>query len=329
MDSIQHIKSRLGAVKNIGTITKAMEVVSATKMRRAQGLALNSRPYAFAAFAALADVLKYAPSEHLETAELVAKREVKTTLVVLVASDRGLAGAFNSSVTRTAEQFIKADLETGFPSGNGNPVSEKPYKLVLVGKKLASFAQKSKLPVEMMFTEFGDYANHEEISPLSSLVVEGYRAGKWDRVVVISTHFKTTLAQFTVTREVLPMHIDQIRETVREIVPEHGRFSEYRTNLLNPEDSPQAKERLTDYLFEPSPAAVLSSILPHLLGMQLLHLVLEANASEHSARMVAMKNASENSKELSESLNLTFNKARQASITKEMIEITSAQVAAN
>ncbi|HEY4482995.1 MAG TPA: ATP synthase F1 subunit gamma [Candidatus Paceibacterota bacterium] len=332
MESVQHIKSHLGSVKSIGQITKAMEVVSATKMRRAQGNALASRDYAFAALAALTDLLRYAPEHLLEQSELVGPRHPmlrdpkhrvseSTTLVVLVASDRGLAGAFNASVGRACDAFFASDSEDSPPTGG--ETSSRQYKFVIVGKKLAPYAARKGYPVEMMFTGFGDVASTEEVAPLSELVVNGYKEGKWNRVVVISTHFKTTLNQFTVTREVLPMNIEQIRETVREVVPEQGRFSEYRKNY---ELGIMNNEKGTEYLFEPNPKDVLDILLPHLLNMQMLHLVLEANASEHSARMVAMKNASENSKELAEDLERVYNRVRQALITKEMIEITSGTI---
>ena len=331
MQSIQQIKSRLGAVKNIGTITRAMEVVSATKMRKAQTLAFDSRPYAYAALATLADLLTYASSTHLENSVFVSRSPVSrmpghrvssSTLLVLVASDRGLAGSFNANVMRVTDAYI-----------TNNPGN---YKLILVGKKLAAWATRNRLLVEMVFSDFGDYAEAGEITPLTDLISQGFLMGKWQKVAVISTHFKTTLNLMTVIRELLPMHIDQIRETVREIVPESGKYSELRDQMLRPAVAPPSLRQgyaggagggttsRSEFLFEPTPVAVLDSILQHLLNMQLFHLVLEANASEHSARMVAMKNASENASELSSDLSLEFNKARQAAITKEMIEISSA-----
>jgi F-type H+-transporting ATPase subunit gamma len=310
MESLQQVKSRMGAVKNIGQITKAMEVVSATKMRKAQILAIESRPYAYAALGALADLLRYAPEHLLEKSVLVQERKVKKSLTVLVASDRGLAGAFNGNVIRQFENL-----------GVGHLSEEVSY--ILVGKKLAGFAKRKGLNVVGTFTGFGDFASHEETAPLTKLIVEGYLRGDWDEVTVLSTHFKSTLSQVVLTREILPMHLDLIRDTVREIIPVAGKFSHIHNKIVN---GPE-KEELTSYIFEPSPEVVLDKLLPELLQMQILHLLLEANASEHSARMVAMKNASENSKELAENLNLEFNKARQALITKEMIEITSAQTA--
>lgn len=314
MESAQHIKSRLASVKNIGQITKAMEVVSATKMRKAQGVALASRGFSYSALAALADLLAFAPPHLLERSPLVTPREVENTLLIIVASDRGLAGSFNSQVGRTLDDFLAREKSAGSKGG---------YRAMVVGKKIAPHVSRKDIPLEGIFTGFGDHATPEEVSPLNDRVIEGYLAGRWDRVVVISTHFKTTLSQHTVTREMLPFHLDQVRETVREILPEHGKYSGLRNKLLGD----GSVKGLTDYLFEPSPEIVLSKLLPHLLRMELYHLILEANASEHSARMVAMKNASENSKELYEDLTLSFNKVRQAGITKEMIEIVSAQTA--
>lgn len=316
MESIHHIRTRLASVKNIGTITKAMEVVSATKMRRAQSIALNSREYAFASLSALTDLLAHMPGEALDAHPLVAgiPTATPTTLVVLVASDRGLAGAFNGSVARTADAFLARD--------RAKPRKVKPsYRLLVVGKKLAGYAAKSGLPLERVFTDFGDYATPAEMEPLAELILAGYESGKWNRVVVISTHFKTTLSQTTIMRRILPMRIDWVKEAAAELVPEHGRFSELRKHFDTERTEPPH-----DYLFEPGTHEALSYLLPHLVRMELLDLMLEANASEHSARMVAMKNASTNSKELGETLTLSYNNARQALITKEMIEISSAQL---
>ena len=320
MESTQSLKSRLGSVRNIGQITKAMEVVSATKMRKAQTVALGSRPYAFSALHALADLLIHAPENLLAESVLVKSRKVRTTLVVLVGADRGLAGAFNSQVMRAADAFFAREKEVEPPLGGST--SKSGYRLILVGKKLAAYGTRSTYPVEMLYTDFGDHAEPADILPLAAKITEGFISGDWDRVVVVSTHFKTTLSQFAITRELLPFHLDFVKELVREIVPEHGRFSNLATWLLSP--SNQVARTSVEYIFEPSARALLDSLLPHLLSMQILHLVLEANASEHSARMVAMKNASENAVELRDSLALQFNKVRQASITREMIEITSA-----
>ncbi len=315
MESAQHIKSHLGSVKNIGQITKAMEVVSATKMRRAQEVALRSRPYAFRALELLetlaASYANTQTDENKKTAlqiPLAEKREIKKTLLVVVTSDKGLAGAFNTQVFRQVEQFL-ANL--------GVQHLSEELLVVPVGKRAVSYFTRRNAKIVESFMGFGDYAMPEEIEPLGNLLVEGFLKGDWDRVVTISTHFRSTLKQTPLVRELLPIDVAKIGETVREIVPEHGRFSELKS------DATRYTLHGGEYILEPSPQETLNTLIPHLVTMQLYHVVLEANASEHSARMVAMKTASDNASDLADGLTLEFNKARQASITKEIIEITS------
>ncbi len=312
MESPQHIKSRRLAVKNVGQITKAMEVVSATKMRRSQEVALRSRPYAFKALDLL---MKF--SHHADTnLPLGTKRPTRTTLLIVVASDRGLAGSFNASVSRALDTFIERDAH--ILAG----VSEHSYKAIVVGKKAYVPVVKKNISVVKELYGYGDSVTLQDIEPLVTTVFEGYERGEWDRVVTVSTHFRTTLKQDTLVREILPIDPKKVEETVREIVPEYGRFS-----LM--QDAPQAHPASAtdelEYILEPTPHALLEALVPHLLRMQIYHLLLEANASEHSARMVAMKTASDNANELSDDLLLVYNKARQALITKEIIEITSTQ----
>ena len=323
MESLQYIKNRLKSVKNIGQITKAMEVVSATKMRKAQEVALHSRPYAFRALELLETIvanIKNQISNIKIEIPLTQSREVKNTLVVIVASDRGLAGAFNSQVIRATERLLAGETPPGLPLGE---VQEgfHAFKFIIVGKKASSYALKRGMKVIETFTGFGDYALPEEVAPLAELVVNGFLKGKWDRVMTVSTHFRSTLKQETLVRQLLPLDVSKIAETVKEIIPEHGRYSEARPQEISPRS--RLGFETTEYIFEPTPEEAVSALVPHLVNMQLYHLLLEANASEHSARMVAMKTASDNAVDLADGLTLQFNKARQASITKEIIEITS------
>lgn len=301
MESLQNIKSRLRAVKNIGQITRAMEMVAATKMRKSQEIALRSRPFSYKALELLEKLSRFAP---LQT-KLTREREVKTALLVLIASDRGLAGPFNAQVFRAAEKFLAAN-----------------NVFAAVGKKAEKFILKKGLPLAGSFHGFGDFIEPEEIAPLYSFIISGFEKGSFDRVTTISTHFRTALKQETLSRQILPLNFKKIRETVREIVPEYGRYAE-----LSQETSNKKQDASIDYLFEPSAKEVLEQLLPHLLKMQIYHLVLEANASEHSARRAAMKAASDSAQELFESFTLQYNKARQEGITKELVEITSTQSA--
>ncbi|MBI2021248.1 ATP synthase F1 subunit gamma [Candidatus Giovannonibacteria bacterium] len=318
MESLQSLKSRLRAVKNIGQITKAMEVVSATKMRKAQEAALNSRAYAFHAMHIL---YKLSRLENIRDFPLLFAREVRPaqkTLVVLVSSDRGLAGSFNTQIFKRTENFMKTD------SGNGK---NHDYFFITIGKKSSQFASKKKFNVLHKLFDYGDYIELEEAEPLVNLLVEGFKKGEWDRVVTISTHFRTTLKQEVLIRQILPIDFEKINETIKELVPEHGRWADLRKTIDQDNDHNNNHNYDNDYIFEPSPKEILNDLLPHLMKMQIYHLILEANASEHSARMVAMQNASDNAEELSGEITLDYNKARQAGITKEIIEIVGTQTA--
>jgi len=306
MESLQKTKSRIKAVKNIGQITKAMEVVAATKMRKSQEVALRSRPYAFKALELLSVLAKYAEIKTPLQARPVNLQvlPVRRTLLVIVTSDRGLAGSFNSQILRVSDQFLKNNTDE--------------IVVIPVGKKAISYAGKKKLDPVDSFSGFGDFVEPSETFHLSDKIISGFLSGEWDRVMTISTHFRTTLKQEVLLRQVLPVDLEKIQKTIDEIIPESGRFSAIRNTQS------VIRNSSVDYLFEPTPKELVESLIDHLVRMQVYHLVLEANASEHSARMVAMKTASDNAKELSEKLNLEYNKARQAGITKELIEITSA-----
>ncbi|MBI2055509.1 MAG: ATP synthase F1 subunit gamma [Candidatus Sungbacteria bacterium] len=312
MESLQNTKTRLRAVKNIGQITKAMEVVSATKMRKAQTVALASRPYAFEALRILERVLRSAPVK----TPLAEARDARTTLILIVSSDRGLAGSFNTQIFRAVDNFMASDLL--------NSQSQHNYVFVVIGKKAAAYAAKKNLKIEDKFFEAGDYVEPGEVWPIINFLVNGFTNRRWDRVVAVSTHFRTTLKQEVLARQILPADFEKIRETAKEIVPEYGRWAELSGEIDNSGKLPANGQ---EYIFEPSPEEALEALIPHLVEMQIYHLILEANASEHSARMVAMKNASSNAEDLSGRLTLDYNKARQASITKEIIEITSTQSA--
>lgn len=312
MDSLQATKSRLRAVRNIGQITKAMEVVSANKMRRAQEVALASRPYAITALEILGRVAANAPIP----TTLMAPRPVAATAILVVSSDRGLAGAFNTAVFRKTEEFLANDAEY-----RSRP--EHRYVFVTVGRKATAYGTKRRWDIAAKFEGFGDYARLEEVAPLADRLIAGFTSGSWDRVIAVSTHFRSTLRQDTIVRQILPTDMGKIRETVNELVPERGRYAELAENGGNGGRNGWP----IDFIFEPTPAEALAALVPHLVAMQIYHLFLEANASEHSARRVAMKNASDNADDLSGKLVISYNKARQASITKELLEITATQSA--
>lgn len=303
MESLQSLKRRRKAVGNIGAITKAMEVVAAIKMRNSEETTLNSRPYAFKVLDLLEKLGRTSGVENVFTKPYISGK----TLVVLITSDRGLIGAFNSQVLREFEKFIAND--------HGD------YVFAAVGKKAESHLLKKGFNILAKFYGFGDFVKVEEVSPLSDFIVGGFLSGEWGRVITVSMHFRSALKQETLVREILPIDFRNIRRTILEIIPEHGRWSELREARGLP------RGRQVDYIFEPSPGKLMEHLMPHLLKMKIYHLVMEANTSEHAARYVAMKSASDNAVELSGKLLIQFNNARQAAITSELVEMSATQSA--
>jgi F-type H+-transporting ATPase subunit gamma len=308
MESLQNLKRRLRGVQNIGTITKAMELVAATKMRKSQELALNSRAYALTALRFLATLSGLGSAK---MPSLLVARPIKKTMLVVVSSDKGLAGSFNSSVFRDFEKFARKE-GVDFMAG-------ERYLFIAVGEKSRAFLERKGVRPLRTFVRVGDYTTPEETRPIADMLADGYVRGEWDEVIVFSANFVSALVQKIMRRRIFPVNFNNLKETAEEMIPKTGRFAEMAKEIPSYflEGAP------SEYLIEPSPDIVLDMLARHLVEMQLYHLILEANASEHAARRVAMKNASDNAAELSSDLNLLYNKSRQAAITQEITEITA------
>jgi F-type H+-transporting ATPase subunit gamma len=254
---------------------------------------------------------------------LFESRKVKKVLFVLVTSDKGLAGAFNSSIFRKFEKHEK-DHEAAFAKASA-PKEEKLY--VAVGEKSNVYLLKKGYKVLKKFTNVGDFTTTEQVKPLADFLTKGYLNKDFDRVIIISTHFRSALKQEPHVRRVLPIDFDHIADTIREIIPERGKFAE----LIKEHHISFVPElnKIKEYTIEPKPEKVLEKLAEHLFFMQVYHLILEANASEHSARRMAMKTASDNAKDLGQALNLQYNKSRQSRITTEISEISAGAEALN
>jgi F-type H+-transporting ATPase subunit gamma len=290
MPSTRDIRRRIKSVKNTAQITKAMQMVAASKMRRAQQAALAGRPYAELLNRVLAEVTHHAGDfEH----PLMAEREVKKRAVILVSTDKGLCGSLNSNLLREAAKFDTATT-----------------LFVAVGRKGSQFLARTRRQLAAEFT-YKDVPQFGEARAIVKFVVDLFIKEEVDHVDVLYTNFISTLTQKPQTRTLLP-----VGEITASAAGVHG----------HNEPAPLLKGA-TEFLFEPSPTLVFEALLPHYLNYELYHLLFEAKASEHSARMVAMKNATENAQQLIKDLTLDFNKMRQASITKELLEITSAAMA--
>lgn len=300
MPSIKSTKQRIKSVKNIAQITKAMEMVSATKMRRSQLFALSARPYATASLLLLKNLLARAP---LLPPLLQKRRKESTALLVVIASDKGLAGGFNAHILKKADAWIAARRAQSID-----------FRVVAIGKKAKEHCERRGVALVRSWTGLGDYAKLAETIPIANFLMEGFLARAWDGVEIVYTNFRSTLAQEQVVKKILPATMASIEDAVRSILPERGRFA----YVMDFEQTP--RYRYT-YAFEPSSAAILETLATQLIRVHLYHTILESNASEHSARMMAMKNASDNAAEIITDLARAYNQMRQAGITRELTEI--------
>ncbi len=322
MPSTQSIKLRISAIKSTKQITQAMELVAATKMRKAQETALASRGYAIAALELLADISQAAQGgDQLmanggETLGLLAVRPIKKTAILIITSDKGLAGSYNASVFKKLEKFMAEQTALG----------QKPEDFIYltVGQKATDYVKRREWKLEYSVAKLGDAVHFEDTQTLAEKIIGEYAQAKFDQVLVFSTNFTSALKQEVIMRTILPIDFARIRQTVEDIIPQSGRWAALReTATANRPSKP------SEYIIEPSPHAALSSLLPLLFKMQIYHMILEANASEHSARRLAMKNASDNAGDLISYLTLLYNRQRQSSITTQIIEITGAAAAMN
>lgn len=306
MASKLQLKSKIRAVGNIKQITKAMQLVSATKMRKSQEVALRARPYAKHALSLLAR-LEALAQETKHQGPLWQKREQGKVCLAVVTSDKGLSGTFNGTILKTAFQLYLKEREQG-----------QDVEIVAVGKKTHNFFKKRKAVIAAEFFKFSDVVTMYEVLPLAEWVLEAYRKGIYKKVVFCSMRFVSALVQKPAVHQVLPIDVKELEAVVEDIVPKTGKFSEA--------EKPDAQQDMT-YTTEPSPEQIVEQLSGALVRIQILHCIFESNASEHSSRMLAMKSATENAQNLQYSLNLELNKARQAAITQELTEISTAKEA--
>jgi len=293
MASPRHIKNRIKSTKNIRQITKAMEAVSSIKMKRSESAASAVKGYALATLKILKDVRRTMEKDADNKDNYLFRegRGERTTLVIIT-SDKGLAGAFNTNVIRQATHYIAK--------------SKKPVDLITIGKRGRDFFKRQGMSITDSFLNMGDVLRPEQALSVGDKIFDLFTEGRYDKVVLIYTHFVTALRQKVISRILLPVTTSALEEVLKEIAP-----------------NTQIKEDDTEYLFEPSTERVLTSLVPSLIKAQIFHSILEANASEHSSRVIAMKSAYDNASELIDNLNIVYNKARQDKITAELIEITA------
>lgn len=307
------IKTRIKSVKNTKKMTKAMEMVSAAKMRKSVGAALATRQFALLA----RELMHNLSAMQKKSVPLLEMRPVKKMLVVLIASNRGLCGSFNANVFKKAGQILKQKENVALhrmPGGKEvTPEKDLVVEVLGIGKKSASFAKKMELPLIAAFDNLSEKPTFLDVLSISRLILDTYKKGDYDKVVVVYTHFRSALVQEVKVRQMLPVsEID-----LEKMLDETAILAKEKNELRN----------LENYVFEPDVMTVLTDVLPKLVEIQLYEAVLESAASEHSARMVSMKNASSAAGDMIDALTLEYNKARQAAITREISEIVGGAAA--
>lgn len=285
MADIRLIRRRIRGAQSIAKITRAMEMIATSKMRRAQERGLAGRPYAEKIRQVIADLASM-PQSEAAVHPLLQRRPVKKMAIVHITPDRGLCGGLVTNINRKTNSFIYDE--------------NIPVSLICVGRKGLDFMRRTGRDVLAEFTGLGDRPSYLDTLPISKIIIDDYTSGVFDAVYIAYTRFISVLAQRPVIEPILP---------------------------AEPEESVKGRE--IEFLYEPDAKTVLGGLLPRFVEMQVYHAILEAIASEQCARMVAMRNATDNAGELIEELTLMYNKARQESITKELLDITGGVEALN
>ncbi len=287
MPSTREIRRRIRSVRNLSQITRAMEMVSASKMRRAQRNVLATRPYADRLRDVMSSLMAGTSGSHKGTL-LEVRAEVKNVALILITPDRGLAGSLVANILRRTARFVVDEKAKG-----------RNVKVLAIGKKGRDFLNRSGQDLLAEVTKLGDYPKLADILGVSTNVIKGFLDGDFDEAYIVYSQFVNTLVQRPAVRRILPVEAD--------------------------ESAPASAS--SNFNYEPDEDVVLKDLLPRFAEVQIYQALLEAIASEHSARMVAMRNATDNAKDLRRELSLTYNKTRQANITKEVSEIASGAAA--
>ena len=315
MANLKTIRDRIKSVKNTKKITEAMRLVAAAKVRRAQEQVTATRPFADR----LAEVL-YGLAERLQFENLdlplLKKREVKTVGLLVVSGDRGLCGGYNGNIIKYAENRAKELKAEGVD-----------YKYVLVGRKATQYFQRREQPIDATYTNLEQIPTAPEAAMIADELLSLFLSGTVDRIELIYTKFVSLISSRPVIQTLLPLDpqgLETPDDEIFRLTSQGGEFQVSREKVSAPK-----KSLPRDMIFEQDPAQILDALLPLYLNNQLLRALQESAASELAARMTAMNNASENASDLIGSLTLTYNKARQAAITQEILEVCGGAEALN
>jgi len=292
MANLKEVRNRIASVQSTQQITKAMKMVSAAKLKRATNAIVQLRPYANKLKELLANL-----SASLEdgSSPFLQEREPNKVLVIVVSSNRGLAGAFNTNAIKTANNLIAEKYSNQLKAGN--------VSIVAIGKKSQEYYQRRKYNVIGNNNDLYLDLNFENTSKITQAIMDGFLKGDYDRVELVYNQFKNAAMQILVAEQLIPVPKPEV------------------------DKSKEAKGTQVDYILEPSKEEIVAQLIPKNIKIQLYKAVLDSNASEHGARMTAMDKATDNAGELLKALKLSYNQARQAAITTELTEIVSGAAA--
>lgn len=290
MPNTREIRRRIRSVKNISQVTRAMQMVAASKMRRAQEQVLSTRPYSEKAWQILSNLAAQRGIDETSHPLLQRREEIQTVGILFITADKGLCGSYNHNMIQAASRFI-AGLDY-------------PVEIVTIGKRGRDAMWRRGQTIVAEFSDLPPQPRLLDITPIAHTVIDGFISGRYDVVYLAHTDFINTLSQRPAIWQLLPIHPLQLGVTS---------VSEYR------DEKPVSTT--VEYIYEPDPGTILNTVLPRFTELQIYQALLESLASEHSARMVAMRNATENANDLLGDLTLTYNRARQEAITKEMLDI--------
>lgn len=297
-NSTKEVKRKIKSINSTRQITKAMELVATSKMKKAVNQAVNLRAYGYLAFHILSKLSK----KHSKLHKFFQKREVKNVLMLFFTTDKGLCGGLNANLSKKMVHTLQK-LEKDYPQAK--------IQFVAIGKKGAEFLKRIGKEVEMFFPAYSNNPKFSDIASIGNIATKGFLKDEYDKVVVVYPDFVSTLVQKPVAKTLLPFSMDVFEEMIEELGSKFTKVA-------------KVEKMDVEYKLEPSTEYIIDNIVPQLFKSQLFQAVLEAAASEHSARMVAMQNANKAAKDLLDDLVLTYNQARQAAITAEIAEIAAA-----
>ncbi|MDX1535704.1 MAG: ATP synthase F1 subunit gamma [Candidatus Spechtbacterales bacterium] len=292
----KQIKNQIQAIGNIKKITKAMEMVAATKMRKATEAAVSSREYARISYEVLVNLGKQKDIRH----PFLEERNNNKTLLVMFSANRGLCGSFNALNNKNVSEYYSQN-------------NKNKFDFIAVGKKAAHHVKKLDGEILASFTDYPDIAHIDDTWPIAKMIIQEFEKESYGNIVLAYTHFKSALSSSPVIKQLLPVDSSEVERLLKDIYEQEG----------------ETAFPGSGYKFEPTEEEALDFVLRRVIEVQVYQTLLESQASEHSSRMIAMKNASENADKLSEDLTLWYNRARQDQITQEIAEIAGGAQALN